>query len=401
MEFSKVQLATLLNNHIEGKPDGLNEVLKMISESLMKSERKIHLDHDQANKANGYRLGKVYGHGKLLELRIPRDRNGHFYPKLLAILRHQQAETDRLVSALYGQGLTQSQLGQVFDDLYGRHYSSSTIGRMIDWMRKDVRDWLDRDLLAYYPIIYVDALHVKVRRSSVANEAFYVVLAVLPDATREVIAIEHMPTESGTGWQVIFQRLRERGVEKVGLVVADVIAGLEKAATKILGSMPVQQCVVHLKRGLAAHVRPKLRGALFEDLAHVFPIGDKNISSEMGWQRWNEFCQNWGKTYDKIARMANNEDYRNCFTYLDFDYRIQSMIYTTNWIERLNRDFRRVLKMRGAMPDEESVMVLMGKVAMDKKAYQRKVPKLDYDKRLFGPNSPFGEDPPQKVKKDC
>lgn len=147
MEFSKVQLTTLLNNHIQGKPDGLNEVLKMILESLMKSERKVHLQDDDSNKANGFRMGKVYGHGKLLELRIPRDRNGHFYPKLLALLRHQQAETDRLVSALYGQGLTQSQLGQVFEDLYGRHYSSSTVGRMIDWMRKDVRDWLDRDLL--------------------------------------------------------------------------------------------------------------------------------------------------------------------------------------------------------------------------------------------------------------
>src|SRR5690625_8047431 len=93
---------------------------------MMKNERSLHLQQADGNKANGYRPGKVYGHGKLLEFRIPRDRNGEFYPKVLALLRSQQAGTDKLVSALYGQGLTQSQVGDVFEHLYGRHYK---IGR--------------------------------------------------------------------------------------------------------------------------------------------------------------------------------------------------------------------------------------------------------------------------------
>lgn len=398
MEFTKVQLNTLIHNRISKRADGLNEVLKMVLEALMKTERRVELSDQPNNKANGYRPGRVYGNGKLLELRIPRDRNGQFYPKVLALLKEQQAETDRLVSALYGQGLTQSQLGQVFEDLYGRHYSSSTIGRMIDWMREDVADWLGRSLEARYPILYVDALQVKVRRSSVAHEAFYVVLAVLPDQTREVIAIEHMPTESGVGWKLLFEQLRERGLHQVGLIVADGIKGLPEAARAVFGDVRVQQCVVHMKRQLAAKVRTSDRAQLMEDLQEVFPTGDTSVDSQAGFERWNAMCRQWSQRYRSFARMKNNEAYRNCFTYLDYDYRIQSMIYTTNWIERLNRDFRRVLKMRGAMPDEESVKVLMGKVAMDKKAYQKKVPKINHDTTLFPRESCVGRASPPNTE---
>ena len=134
MIVSKVLLRDLISNHIQ-QENGLNEVLQMTLNAMMVHERAAHLEAAEGNKANGYRPGRAYGHGKLLELRIPRDRNGEFYPKVLALLRSQQAETDKLVSALYAQGLSQNQVGEVFQRLYGRHYSSSQIGRMIDWMR--------------------------------------------------------------------------------------------------------------------------------------------------------------------------------------------------------------------------------------------------------------------------
>src|SRR5690625_1303627 len=137
MIISKVLLKDLITNHLK-QENGLNEVLQITLNSMMKNERSLHLQQADGNKANGYRPGRVYGHGKLLELRIPRDRNGEFYPKVLTLLRSQQAETDKLVSALYGQGLSQSQVGEVLERLYGRHYSSSQVGRMIQWMRGGV-----------------------------------------------------------------------------------------------------------------------------------------------------------------------------------------------------------------------------------------------------------------------
>lgn len=382
MKISKVQLRTLIGNHLK-RENGLNEVLEMTLNALMKAERSEHLTGQTGNKANGFRPGRVYGKGKLLELRIPRDRNGNFYPKVLALLRAQQEETDRMVSALYGQGLTQAQVGQVFEELYGRHYSPSSVSRMIEWMRQEVSEWLDRPLETYYPVVFIDAIHVKVRRESVATEAFYVILGVTPERRREVLGIAHMPSESATGWKLQLQALRQRGAHKIGLVVADGIMGLESALSASFSGTPLQRCTTHIKRNLLARVRAGDKPALAEDLRQVFRTDAREDNPRAGWERWQAMCEKWGHRYRSFKKLRGDQSYRNGFTYLQFDYRIRSMIYTTNWIERLNRDFRRVLRMRTSMPGDQSVIVLLGNVAMNKKAYARRLPKMNYDKKLF------------------
>jgi putative transposase len=382
MIISKVLLKDLIANHLK-QENGLNEVLEFTLNAMMTHERSLHLEDAAGNKGNGYRPGRVYGHGKLLELRIPRDRNGEFYPKVLALLRSQQAETDKLVSALYGQGLTQSQVGDVFERLYGRHYSSSQVGRMIDWMRKDVAEWNSRPLEARYPIIFIDALWVNVRRDSVKKEAFYVVLGVKEDRTREVLAISHQPEESATGWRMLLEELRSRGVSSIGLIVADGLTGLEDAVAKVYGKADFQRCVTHVKRRLLARVRSEDKPLLADDLRQVFATDRREDSPDQGWQRWQALCSKWQSKYNRFGRLKNDPLYRACFTYLSYDYRMRNMIYTTNWIERLHKDFRRVLKARNSMPDEDSVITLLGHVSMNKRAYQRKVPKLNYEERLF------------------
>ena len=122
---------------------------------------------------------------------------------------------------------------------------------------------------------------------------------------------------------------------------------------------------------------------MLDDMREVFRTGDKNYTIEMGMQAWKEMCMKWGKGYLSIRRLADNEDVAFYFTYLNYAPQIQSMIYTTNWIERLQKDFRRVTRMRGAMPDENSVIVLMGKTAMDKESYQRVIPRIREDATLF------------------
>lgn len=392
MEITKVQLKTLIGNHLS-RENGLHEVMEMMLNAMMKSERSAQLEQLQANKANGYRYGKAYGNGRILELRIPRDRNGEFYPKVLALLRSQQAEIDQLVSSLYGQGLTQSQIGKVFGELYGRQYSPATISRMIDWMREDVTEWLERPLEARYPVVFIDAIHIKVRRDTVQNEAFYVILGVTPERHREVLGIVSFPSESAGGWKMALEGLRQRGLKHIGLLVADGITGLDSAVGEIFPGTPLQWCVTHIKRGVLKRVRSSDKPELGEDLRQVFRTDNPEDNPDQGWQRWQSMCRKWAKSYPGIGKLAKDCRYQNGFTYLAFDYRIRSMIYTTNWIERLNKSFRRVLKMRNSMPGEESVLVLLGRVAMDQPAYERKLPKLNYEKRLFGdPPQPAGVD---------
>lgn len=383
MHFTKVQISELMRKHAE-KENGLHDLMEIMLESMMVAERSEFLQDNPNNKGNGYRPGRTYGQGKKLEFRIPRDRYGNFHPQILAILRDQEEECDRLAGVLYTKGLTQEQVGDVFEQIYGQHYSKSSISRMVESVRTQVNEWLERGLESYYPVLFVDCVHIKIhRKRSVSCEAFYVALAVTEEGRREVLGIFNIPTESAIGWAEIFDTLKDRGVEKVGLVVADGIKGLDTVVGEKFPGTPLQRCVTHLKRNMFAKVNHGDKGALAADLRDIFRTGQRDYTIEMAWEKWRQLCDRWGKDYRAFKLMRNNADYKAYMTYLNYAPEIQSMIYTTNWIERLNRDFRRVTRMRTAMPNEESVLTLMGSVAMDHKAFDRLLPNITCDKILF------------------
>lgn len=383
MQFTKVQISELMRKHAE-KENGLHDLMEIMLESMMVAERGEFLQNSPGNKGNGYRPGSTYGQGRKLGFRIPRDRYGNFHPQILAILRDQEEECDRLAGVLYTKGLTQEQVSDVFAQLYGQHYSKSSISRMVECVRTQVNEWLERGLESYYPVLFVDCVHIKIhRKRSVSTEAFYVALAVTEEGRREVLGIFNMPTESATGWSDIFDTLKDRGIEKIGLLVADGIKGLDSVVGQKFPQGALQRCVTHLKRNLFAKVNHGDKGALAADLRDVFRTGQRDYTVEMAWRRWQEMCDRWGKDYRSFKLMRNNADYKAYMTYLNYAPQIQSMIYTTNWIERLNRDFRRVTRMRTAMPNEESVLTLMGSVAMEHKAFDRLLPNITADKTLF------------------
>ncbi|MDE6577939.1 MAG: IS256 family transposase [Muribaculaceae bacterium] len=383
MDLTKLQLSELICKHA-AKGNGLHDLMEIMIESMMVAERSEFLADNPGNKGNGYRPGSTYGHGRKLEFRIPRDRYGNFHPQILAILRDQEEECDRLAGALYTKGLTQEQVGDVFDQIYGHHYSNASISRMVECVRTQVNEWLERGLEEYYPVVFVDCVHIKIhRKRSVASEAFYVALAVTEEGTREVLGIFNMPQESATGWGEILDRMKDRGLQRVGLMVADGIKGLDTVIGQKFPGTPLQRCVTHLKRNMFAKVRHGDKAALAADLRDIFRTGQRDYTIEMAWTKWQEMCDRWGKDYRAIKLLRNNIDYKVYMTYLNYAPEIQAMIYTTNWIERLNRDFRRVTRMRTAMPNEESVLTLIGSVAMDHKAFDRALPNITVDKTLF------------------
>ena len=383
MHFTKVQISELMRKHAE-KENGLHDLMEIMLESMMVAERSEFLRENPSNKGNGYRPGHAYGQGRKLEFRIPRDRYGNFHPQILAILRDQEEECDRLAGALYTKGLTQEQVGDVFDQIYGQHYSKSSISRMVESIRTQVGSWLERGLESYYPVMFVDCVHIKIhRRRSVSSEAFYVALAVTDEGRRDVLGIFNIPTESAAGWSGIFETLKDRGVERIGLVVADGIRGLDAVVGEKFPGTPLQRCVTHLKRNLFAKVNHGDKGALVADLRDIFRTGQRDYTIETAWAKWQDMCGRWGKDYRAFRLMRCNADYKAYMTYLNYAPEIQSMIYTTNWIERLNRDFRRVTRMRTAMPNEESVLTLMGSVAMEHKAFDRLLPNITCDRTLF------------------
>ena len=202
----------------------------------MGSELKEYFQEESLprNKCNNRRSGRTYGHGRTLTFRIPRDRYGNFHPRILAILRDQEEECERLADTLYTKDLTQEQVVEVFADIYGEHYSKASISRMLDYLRRDVTEWLERSLESYYPVVFIDCVHIKThRKRSVNTEAFYVILVVMENKTREVLGIYNKPTESAFGCGEMLNELYERGVSRIGFICANGLKGLDDVVSEV------------------------------------------------------------------------------------------------------------------------------------------------------------------------
>jgi len=366
MELSKLQTEEVLKQFLN-KENGLNEVLEIFMNSLMYSERDVFLkSQDGINKCNGYREGQVYGRGRQLQLRIPRDRQGQFYPVILALLRDQDSQLHDLSFMLYSKGLTTRDIGDVLDVIYGKNYSKSKISDINKGFYEQMQDWRNRELDREYLAVYIDAIWEKVKRDTIRGEAFYILMGLKQDFTREIIGIVNIPTESSTGWELVLNGLKQRGVNKVHLFVSDGLKSLETAVSKVFNQSVHQKCIVHLQRNIMATVRSSHKQEIAADFKEVLNPDDEKYTKEMAMKRLDSFAQKWGKLYRHIRKLPEKEDIEYYFNYLDFDYRIRRMIYTTNWIERFNKSCRRTLKIRNSFPSPEAALALITSVAIEK-----------------------------------
>lgn len=368
MNFTQTQITEILDEIANGK-NGYQELLKLSLESIMRSERN-EFNKEQSDVSNGYRLGSILGHGGKLELSIPRSRHYNFYPLILALVKEQNEECKTLAYELYSSGLTTDQIGSLFDKIYGHQYSKSSISNMMSNARMDVQSWLNRKLEKRYPIIYIDATYWHTRRlDSVSSEAYYTILAVREDRTREVLSVINHPTEGSYNWREEFENLKARGLEEINLVVSDGLQGIENAVAKVFPMATVQLCTVHLTRNILAKVKPCDKQLIAKDLKDVLDPSDPNDNASKGHKRFTDFINNWVKKYPSLKTylLPRNKLY---FNYLNYHVEIRRMIYTTNWIERLNRNYKRTLRMRSSMPSPESVVFLLASVAVRRNEYK-------------------------------
>jgi putative transposase len=377
MQLSKLQIQEVLTNLVS-QEGGLNELLGLTLNALMLGERDGYLSTSSVkNKGNGYRLGTAFGLGQQIELRIPRDRLGLFKPVALALLREQESYLREVCFELYSKGLSTAQTGEVIEKIYGHHYSSSTVSLINKQFYVQMEQWRNKPLEAHYLVVYIDAIHQKVCRETISTEAVYVLLGLREDYTREVIGLLSIPTESALGWQQALTEIKERGVKSIGLIVSDNLTGLDNAIPKVFKTQH-QKCVVHFIRNVLAQVHPKHKQALANDFKEVFNLNLQTDTPKAVLKRMQQFCIEWERLYPTLCKKLLRTDLSYYTTYLQYDFRIRRMIYTTNWIERLNRDYRRVLKIRGAMPTVESVLALLSKVSMDKENNLYKYPIINF-----------------------
>ena len=373
MNFTHEQISELLLE-IATSDNGTNLLMQMTLETFMKSERSLHQQENSSDYANGFRTRLAKGYGKEMILQVPRTRSGTFYPALLGILRDENEEHQKLIFSLYKKGLTTEQVSDIYEEIYGKDYSKQQISYLMKESKKEIEIWLIRDLEVHYLVIYIDATFVYTRRdASVKKEGYFTILGIKEDGTREVLAIVNHPTEGALLWEQELEHLKKRGVKSVGLVVSDGLTSIEDATARVFPNAKHQLCVVHFKRNVLAVFPKAKRSEITEDLKEIFQIETKNTTPIESFKKLTNFVEKWESKYPSLKGFKRE---RNIiyFTYLDYPPEIQRMIYSTNWIERLNRDYTRVLKMRGAMPNASSVTSLMGAVAMEKEYKTYKYP---------------------------
>jgi len=365
MNFTQAQISELLLE-IANSENGTNILFQMTLETFMKSERNLYRQENPSDYSNGFRTRKATGHGKEMVLRVPRTRSGTFYPTLLGVLRDEDEERRTLIFNLYKKGLTTEQVSDIYEDLYGKDYSKQQISYLMKESREEIALWLNRSLDEHYLVIYIDATFVHTRRDkSVNKEGYFTILGIKEDGTREVLSIVNHPTEGALLWQQEMENLKARGVKSVGLVVSDGLTSIENATPKVFPNAKHQLCVVHFKRNILAAFPKTKKQEIADELKDVFEIETTNTPPLEAFEKLCRFVEKWQKKYPSLKTFSNQRNIAY-FTYLEYPPAIQRMIYSTNWIERLNRDYKRVLKMRGAMPSPESVLSLMGGVAMEK-----------------------------------
>jgi len=380
MDFTQEQISTIFDT-IANKENGFEDLLQMSLEAIMRSERMMH-NEQQNDVSNGFRKRSVLAHGGKLELLVPRSRHHNFYPLLLGIIKDQEQEYKELAYELYTSGLTTEQVGGLFDKIYGQSYSKASISNMMSTARTDVFAWLKRDLKDEYGIIYIDATYWHTRRvDSVSQEAYYTILGVKNDHTREVLTIINHPTEGSTNWKEAFLDLKIRGVKQLQLIVCDGLTGIENAISEVFPKATVQLCTVHLQRNIQAKVKPIDKKVISEELKVILNPED-NCTATQKFEEFKLFIENWKKKYPGLTNYTNAR-YALYFNYFNYHLQVRRMIYTTNWIERLNRSYKRTLRMRSSMPSPDSVLFLLGSVAMKRKEYDGKIYQFSFEPKLF------------------
>jgi transposase-like protein len=281
---------------------------------------------------------------------------------------------------LYTTGLSTREIESITESIYGQRLTRSAVSRITALFSDEMRLFRERPIEAHYPILYLDATFIKTRRDTVASEAYYTVLGVKPDTTREILGIYNAPSESASVWEEIISDLKQRGLKQCQLVVSDDLRGLDSAIEQHL-TVRIQKCVLHLKRNLLKKVRKTHRAQMAADLAQLFDLEKLDDTIEAAMQRAQQVYQRWYSLYRHITILNEPDQLAYYFTYLSFHPKIRNMIYTTNWIERLNKDFKRTIKFRNAMPSVESVLTLLCKVAIDKNEsrYQYPIHRLALD----------------------
>ena len=342
-------------------PGGLlTGLTKTVLETALEAEMSEHLgyDHHQAegrdgrNSRNGTRSKTVLTEIGPVEIEVPRDRDSSFEPVIVKKRQRRLDGIDEIVLSLTARGLTTGEIAAHFDEVYGAQVSKDTISRITDKVLEEMTSWQSRPLDAVYPVLFVDAIHVKVRDGQVTNRPFYVVIGVTVDGHRDILGI--WAGDGGEGakyWLQVLTEIKNRGVVDACIVVCDGLKGLPESITTVWPQALVQACVLHLIRNTFRYASRKYWETMAKDLRPVYTAPTEAAAGA----RFAEFAEKWGGQYPAIVALWRSA-WSEFVPFLDYDVEIRRVIYSTNALESINARYRRAVKARGHFPTEQAAL---------------------------------------------
>lgn len=354
--LSKIKTA----DDIFGDSGVMKDLKKALTERILEGELTTELGYEKhavdgknsGNSRNGYSTKTLKTTDGEMEIKVPRDRNGDFEPLLVEKNQTRFAHMDEKIISLYARGMSTRDIQAQLLDLYGTEVSATLISNVTNEVIDEVKAWQSRPLDRLYPIVYLDALVIKVQQDKrILNKAFYLALGVNCDGQKELLGIWISQNEGAKFWLNVLTELKNRGVEDILIACVDGLTGFPDAIETVYPDTQVQLCIVHMVRNSLRYVSWKQRKEVASDLRAIYTA--KTLEgAELA---LTEFSDKWDKDFPAISKswLANWE---NITPFFDYPSEIRKVIYTTNAIESLNASLRKVIKNKRVFPSDDAAL---------------------------------------------
>jgi len=337
----------------------LKDIFRDVIQELLEAELEVNLGYSKEdpskkntdNSRNGYSSKTLKSEFGEVEIQVPRDRKGEFQPKIIPKYQRNVTGIEDKVISLYASGMSTRDISKQVEELYGIDFSAEMVSRITDRIMPEIKEWQQRPLKSIYPFIFLDAIHYKIRDDGrIVNRAAYVVIGVTVDGSKDVLGIWIGDNESSKFWLGVLNDLKNRGVKDVLIFCVDGLTGLKEAINATYPKAEVQRCIIHQLRNSFKYVSYKNVKEFSKDFKEVYQA----INEDVALEKLYELKEKWGKEYPfAIRSWENNWDVLSPF--YKFSEEIRKIIYTTNIIESLHRQYRKVTKSKTMFPSDSSL----------------------------------------------
>ncbi|PLY00903.1 MAG: IS256 family transposase [Desulfuromonas sp.] len=341
----------------------LKQLTKQLLERAMQAEMTEHLGYEKnatadkktTNARNGSYQKRIKGEFGNLDLTVPRDREATFEPVILPKGQSRFTGFDDKIIALYARGMTTRDIQAHLEEMYGVEVSPTLISQVTRAVQEEITLWQNRPLDEVYPIVYLDAIRIKVRQDGrVINKAVYLAIGINLDGLKEVLGMWTAETEGAKFWLQVVTELQNRGVKDIFIACVDGLKGFPEAIESVFPDTQIQLCLVHMVRHSLNYVSWKQRKAVATDLKAIYSAP----TIEQAEIAMDEFSVKWDDTHPTISR-SWRRNWERLTPLFSYPTDIRKAIYTTNAIESVNMSLRKVTKNRGSFPNDESMLKLL------------------------------------------